>query len=247
MVEFYKQFYFMKVYECWFAYKYKLTDIFLLKAYLHIKSFNKKRPPGIFRKSYTIENSLESDVNDIFSGFSSSTKNEIRKGERADIICYFHDDVDGFVTYYNSFARKKRIPEVSSERLEALGSSLKLSYALLDGRVLVAHSYITDQEEGIVRLYQSASSRLGRKEDNYIGAIANKYLHFKDIKYFKEQGFKTYDWGGYAKNTDDRALKGINDFKLKFGGRVVDCLNYYSIGYVLCHKVANIFGFLGKR
>ncbi|MEI2749887.1 MAG: hypothetical protein V9E88_14145 [Ferruginibacter sp.] len=59
--------------------------------------------------------------------------------------------------------------------------------------------------------------------DKLIG-MANKLLTAKDIGYFKEQGYKMMDFGGYAENTEDKSLKGINDFKLSFR-RTKSCLH----------------------
>lgn len=44
-------------------------------------------------------------------------------------------------------------------------------------------------------------------------AHANRCLHWQGIRYFKQQGFHNYDWGGYALNTTDPTLQGINRFK----------------------------------
>jgi len=62
---------------------------------------------------------------------------------------------------------------------------------------------------------------------------ANRFLHYEDIRYFKEHGYETYDLGGYAKDTQDPKLQGINVFKESFGGTIVEQYNYYSPLYKL--------------
>ena len=57
---------------------------------------------------------------------------------------------------------------------------------------------------------------------NEIGRM-NKYLHWKDIQYFKNNGFSRYEWGGI---TDPDKPNGIDKFKMEFGGRVIQCNNY---------------------
>ena len=46
------------------------------------------------------------------------------------------------------------------------------------------------------------------------------------------------DFGGYAENTDNKSLQGINEFKLSFGGHKVECENYQSLPYFLLNKIA---------
>ena len=64
--------------------------------------------------------------------------------------------------------------------------------------------------------------------------------------YFKEQGFKVFDFGGYAKDTTDESLKGINNYKLLFRGKVVPCDDYYSYGYWLLKKVSKLLDLSGE-
>jgi len=80
---------------------------------------------------------------------------------------------------------------------------------------------------------------------NLIGR-ANKYLTVTDINYFKEQGFKTFDFGGFAKDTENESLKGINNYKLQFGGELVRCTNYYSFNYWILKKISKLLNLSGK-
>ena len=121
-----------------------------------------------------------------------------------------------------------------------MGENVKLSFAVNNGVLLAAHSYILDKEIGIVRHLHSATKRLDENYDRNLIGRANKYLTVTDIFYFKENGFKTFDFGGFAKDTENESLKGINNFKLQFGGDLVDCINYYSINYWLLKKIAKL-------
>ena len=91
-----------------------------------------------------------------------------------------------------------------------------------------------------------STKRLDENYDrNFIGR-ANKLLTVKDIFYFKSQGLKIFDFGGYAADTNDESLKGINNFKLLFGGKVVISANYFSYSYWLLKKLTHLFGMAGK-
>ena len=91
------------------------------------------------------------------------------------------------------------------------------------------HSYIFDKEKKIIRLLHSASfyETDDKKIRNLIG-MANRFLHFKDMQYFKEEGFETYDFGGYAYDTPDKHLQNINKFKSSFNGISTLQSNYYT-------------------
>jgi lipid II:glycine glycyltransferase (peptidoglycan interpeptide bridge formation enzyme) len=53
----------------------------------------------------------------------------------------------------------------------------------------------------------------------------------------KEKGYEHYDFGGIAKDTDNKSLEGINNFKIKFGGEVIEEHSYESIIYALFYKI----------
>ena len=55
---------------------------------------------------------------------------------------------------------------------------------------------------------------------------ANKLSIWEAIKYVKEEGLMEYDFGGYATGKLGEELKGINEFKLGFGGTVCDRFSY---------------------
>ena len=61
---------------------------------------------------------------------------------------------------------------------------------------------------------------------------ANRFLHLEAIKLFKKDGYSLYDLGGYAKNTTDPVMIGINKFKDSFGGRLLEESHYLSLPLV---------------
>jgi hypothetical protein len=246
MVSFYRKYYFLKVHQNWFAGDCKISDIFSLNAYLFVKNIKQKRIWGIKKISYTIENSLLQDMDRVFSGFSATTRYEIRRAEKEGIDCRFHNDIDGFVEFYNKFARERNIPPTSRQRVIEMGDNLKLSFALLNGKILSAHSYIIDKEVGIVRFYQSASVRFDSDFDPTKIGRSNKLLQYKDMMYFKDQGFKIFDFGGYSENTQNKGLIGINHYKLSFGGKITTCYSCYSVGYFLIMRVAELLELLRR-
>jgi len=240
MVRFYKKFYFFKVYENWFVYKFRLLDLFTLNSHLHLKNTDQRKVYGVRNDSHTVELNLEQDLDTIYANFRNTVKQEIRKSEKEGVVCDFRqDNIDEFVQFYNDFAHAKKIYPTSKNRIIEMGDSLKMSYATLDGQLLVAHSYLVDEEVGIARLFHSASKRLDETVDRNVIGRANKLLTYKDILYFKEKGYKILDFGGYLDNAQDKSMQGINEFKMSFGGEKVTCINYNSFLYYILKKAAD--------
>ena len=246
MVRYHKKVFFFNVYESWFTYKYEFWNIFSLNAFFHLKDFKNTKVPGIQDNSYTIELNLEQDKEIIIANFSKQIRQQTKIAESEGTICYFHNDVDKFISFFNEFAIKKHIITTSKDVIIKMGNTVKMSFAVHNGQILAAHSYLVDTEVGIVRHLHSATKRLDDQYDrNLIGRV-NKYLTVNDIFYFKEMGFKIFDFGGYAKDTTNDSLKGINNYKLLFGGSIVTCINYYSYNYWLLKRLSRLLKLSGK-
>lgn len=246
MIRYYKKFYFLKVYENWFQYKYRLKDVLGINVYWHVKKQDTAKVPAIQFISHTVELDLHQDSETIQANFSKQIRQQARIAETEGINCTFQNDIDVFVEFFNDFARKKNTDLVSRRRMEEFGDGITLSFALHNGEIMAAHSYLTDKEAGIVRHHHAATRRLDDQVDKNLIGRANKYLTVKNILYFKEQGYKTFDFGGYAKDTTNESLKGINNYKLLFGGTVVESVNYFSYAYWLFKKLSGLLGMKGK-
>lgn len=246
MIRYYKKFYFLKVYENWFQYKYRLKNALGLNVYWNVKKQDSNSIPAIKFISHTVELELTQDAETIQANFSKQIRQQARIAETEGITCTFNNDIETFVEFFNDFAKKKNTNLVSRRRMEEFGDDIKLCFATFNGEIVAAHSYLTDKEAGIVRHHHAATKRLEEHVDKNLSGRANKYLTVKNILYFKEQGYKTFDFGGYAKDTTDESLKGINNYKLLFGGKVVESVNYYSYTYWLFKKLSKLFGLEGK-
>jgi hypothetical protein len=121
-----EKYFLLTIFETWFSYRYtfNLTDFLYPIAFLHIRNAD-KRPPGIKKISYTVENSLESNLDVIYSEFAKNIRTAVKKAEEEGISTYFHNDLDGFVAFYNAFASKKGISLTSKKRLLELDGNLK--------------------------------------------------------------------------------------------------------------------------
>lgn len=68
-------------------------------------------------------------------------------------------------------------------------------------------------------------------------ARVNRALHYEDMIFFKNLGFKCYDFGGIAYQTKDKDKSGINAFKMAFCDNIV-CEYQGNIPVTLKGKLA---------
>ncbi|SMO49220.1 hypothetical protein [Solitalea koreensis] len=246
MFKYEKKIWGLKMYENWFEYKSNDNSIFSLNAYLHIRDNSHKKTFHLKRNSYSVENILNESDDQLLARFSKTNRYQIKKAIKEGINCSQENDLLKFENFFNQFAKEKHLPKVSARNLKSLEPNLTISFACLNNHTLVAHSYITDQDLGIVRLYHSASKRLDETYENLTIGMANKLLHYKDMIFFKENGFKIYDFGGYYESTN-KSLQGINRFKLSFGGEKVTHSNYFSPTCLVFRKTSQIIEKVKKR
>ena len=217
---------FFSLTEHWFQYKFKCTDLFLLVCYRGLRDAGNLKFWGIKKLTKTVVLPLDEPIEIIHANFSTSNKRSIKKSQARGVVCFFNNDRKEFIDFYNVFAKEKKLQPLDKSRAgEYEGEFWKCSYAVLNGEILVAHSYIEDVDSGIVRSMESGSMRLHNDYNPRDIADANKLLHYYDIHYFKERGLKFYDFGGW----DD--LPGLLDFKKSFGGYPIEVHNFFSYTY----------------
>jgi hypothetical protein len=240
MIRYSKKISFLKVFENWFDYQPKWTDWLSLYAIYHVKSG--KKFSGVRCDSHTLEISLEKSEEDIFNGFNKNMRQDFRKAEAEGITIDEQVNLEEFVAFFNEFAQLKGTFGTSLENIQEKGNNLKCYFSRYQGQIVSAHSYLLDEQFKIVRHFQTASRRFDEVIDKNLAGRGNKYLLMKSILRFKEMGYKTFDFGGYALDTTDPVLAGINEYKRKFGGEVTTCIDYYSYPYWLFKKVSKIIG-----
>jgi lipid II:glycine glycyltransferase (peptidoglycan interpeptide bridge formation enzyme) len=210
-------------------------DMFRLSVYYQARV--DKKPFGFASKPfYTILNALDLPEQEILKGFTSTVRNEIRRSERENVQFGLMDSLDEFQRFHNDFAVAKGTYLADKSLINGYKDKLVITCATLDQKILAAHAYLCDREAGTVRLLLSSNIRLAERTDaNFIGR-ANKFLHFKDMIHFKENGYLVYDFGGIAYNTSEKQRQGINAFKQAFGGKLVQNTDYQSWLYWLSSK-----------
>ena len=141
--------------------------------------------------------------------------------------------IEEFLDFFEEFWESKgsRLSDKDKLRQELRvyrdNEALGITEAYVEGVKSVYHTHVLDEE--IVRLLHSASLFRLQEENsnnkNLIG-IANRYLHYEEMKFYKTIGKKIYDWGGAGLGED---VIHITEFKKSFGGTPV---TYYDFEQV---------------
>lgn len=210
---------------------------------IHLQSAKNRNVLGFCRKTfYTKVLSLKEDNSILLGKMDKGTQYDIRRSIKDGVECGIEKDIDKFITFYNAFSNSKGIGSITSEHIFKKHEIVILK-SYLNEDVLTMHAYICDKAASRVRLLYSASNQEIEhiKEKKQLVGRANRYLHYFAISRFKDSGFFLYDFGGYALNTDNKALMGINSFKDSFGGDILEEYNYYPYIYLAALKVSALF------
>jgi lipid II:glycine glycyltransferase (peptidoglycan interpeptide bridge formation enzyme) len=183
---------------------------------------------------YTIVLDLTQDIPDLIGACNDTTRYEIKHANANDNLVYIYNDNDAelkkFVLFYNEFAKAKSLLPINVNKLKAYsmaGNLLLTKSVSKDNNVtLVYHAYYCSKNR--VRLLNSASlyrETVDKQKRKQIG-MANRWLHWQDILYFKQQGINIYDFGGWYNGKSDKEKISINRFKEGFGGKIIKGYNY---------------------
>ena len=239
-------------YTVWFAKEpLKKNGIIAYRQYLGAK------PQGAL-ECHTLLTDLTDTEEEIKQHFSKSCKYKVNRAAREDVsIAILKDNeitdemLESFCDFFSMFWESKgsslQDREKLKEELKAYraAGALSIGWACVNGEKAVFHTHVKDED--IARLLHSASLyRLQGDEEgntkNLIG-MANRLLHFEEMKYFKKDGLKTYDWGGAGRNED---VIHITEFKESFGGVPAEHCNFEQTNGVLAKLFKLLVKILGK-
>ncbi len=199
----------------------------------------------IKKQKWTLLTNLEQELDLIMRGFTSNLRNEIRRADKIENleIQYNSIDINSFLQFYNEkFAKPKRLELLQKRQIEKFKDNIFFISANLENELTNIQVYIFDDEQKIVRLLHSISiihlieDKTKRKQIGWI----NKALHYKSMIYFKEQGYKEFDWGGYSNDPNNKALAGIDKMKKSFGGELIKVYDYYSLPFFILTKLKEL-------
>lgn len=208
-----------------------------------------KKTVANVEKLYTLVSDLTETEDEIRKKMTKTVKNEINRAKREQTIIRIYSSEqlksdrkilkDFDEVYINMFEQKSMQNSLNMEVIQPLieQNALIVTVAYIDGQPMVYHSYIIYDDK--VRFFKSCSEfRVKEKQlRNAIGR-ANKLLQWEDILYFKDRGFREYDWGGIFSYD---CKNGIDEYKKSFGGKPRDD---YSITFCISLKAKVIYTIL---
>ena len=196
------------------------------------EKFQTKKLTKVSNQISLISN-LKEDEEVLEQKISKSYKKEIKRSTK-----------DGMsIKYYTSKELKKndyilqKFKHCYEEMYKSKGMNVKFNYELLkkyiEKNAIIVSTIENKEKEPVVfnsyivgeytaRALHATSVFRNKKFKASEIARANKYLHWSDMKYFKEHNISTFDWGGIS-NYDNP--NGIDQFKLKFGGEKIEYKN----------------------
>ena len=217
----------------WFHETPAAKDACRLAFYYHCAST--RNLPGFIRvPKFTKTIDLTQTEEEITAGYNKSTRYEVRRAEREDIEFAVGAEQEEFLQFYNGFAASKGFDLMNADELDRYWPNIQILKACHDGEPLVMHAYLMDEDASRGLMLHSAS-HFRNADDNQVRRLvgrANRYLHHRAIMWMRENGVRTYDFGGYAKDTQDEQMQAINKFKDHFGGQLIEESNYLSLALV---------------
>jgi len=219
-----------KVYHRWLYDHPATSDAGRLAVYYQCQSV---RPVfGFHREAkFTIITDLKPAAESILAQFEKNTQYEVRRAMKDGVQFEVVVERSEFHNFFGEFALSKNLPAMEGRQLAAYWPNLIVTGALLDVKWAAMHSYLYDGHKKRAVLLHSASlfRNEGESQKRSMIGRANRLLHYQDMLRLKERGAELYDFGGYAKDTQDPDLAGINDFKAGFGGVIIEESNYISV------------------
>jgi hypothetical protein len=185
---------------------------------------------------HTLRIDLLKSEEQIFSEFSSTTRNRIHKADlKGDFTIRFYETpdlsiIDEFCNNYDEFAGAKGIkPSDKAFILMAQGLNA-LSISMLsdrNGTVVCGTAEIHD-DKTILGMYSFSHFR--KVEDSSARntvSNANRYLYWELIKHYKQLEFTVLDLGGLGMGQETADLDSVDQFKRGFGGKVYTLFHFY--------------------
>jgi len=215
---------------------------------------NKVEAKGFFcYKKFTSILDLTQDLDTIWQNFHTNTRRGIRRAEREGVKIRINYRYDQFFQIYKNFREKKGLKsyfevfDVGIYPLEVMKKNGTLFVADNNGEILGGIIFLNDTSR--IEGWIGATKRLeSEKEHHVLISCAYRLIIWEAIKYAKEQGLKEFDFGGLFPENEaekDPAKKGINSFKLSFGGGVTSHYSYEK-SYSKILYLANLLYHLNK-
>lgn len=189
--------------------------------------------------NFTLINSLAATEDELFSEFKSNYRNEIRRVMKGEYhIDWFDSELiknnEAHLVEFEKLHEQMLIDKDKAELVQNYDHNQILSFVSQNCFVLtraeapdsgvVYHGYLCDGKTAILQ-HSCSDFRDGTVDRTSAGRL-NKFLHWEDMKHFRNLGYSFYDWG----NTFDEGpdyTNGIDKFKAGFGGSSIKLVSAF--------------------
>lgn len=196
-------------------------------------------PTLLEQETYQIDLTLSEE--ELFRNLKKSNRSQIKQATTKSFTHIIetqpsNEELLHFQHYYNQFAKDKNTHQCNSFHLRTL-KLLRDQNALIVTKILGNQNeifgyrvYLTDCIRSL-NLYSASHFRIGDLSENKrLFSLASRYLLWRNILWFKQNGHVVYDFGSLTNDEN------IRQFKMGFGGTIV---KVYS-GYVSKNRVGKV-------
>ena len=203
---------------------------------VYMQSDCRTRLPLFVRRPFsTLIIDLTRPVEAIQSDYQPVARYEIRRAAKDRLKVWYDTEVEDVIRLFALTSRARGLNAIDEATFSTKPEFIVSHAARKDTGTLCAHFYLPDRERRRVWLGYNCSAyrKFGDAGRRSLCGRANRFLFHRDLLYFKEQGFETFDFGGYDPLEPDPSLRPVNRFKETFGGMVEQQYNYYPLWYFL--------------
>lgn len=224
--------------------KRKLLNLTLVNCYFlktgetqfppaHLIGFSHAyRPVNQLIKQITLLIDLTKSAEQLLKDLHRTTRKQIRQAAKYDFQIEVIEqptlaNIREFQNFYNDFAKYTNTYKCGAFHIKTMELLMECNNLIITrigkGREILGYQvYITDGETAF-SLYSASHFRLKKEAiDKRMLSIANRYLLWQNILYFKDKKNSIYDMGGLTANEN------IRNFKMEFGGDVTEVYSGYE-------------------
>jgi lipid II:glycine glycyltransferase (peptidoglycan interpeptide bridge formation enzyme) len=226
-----------KMAEIWYNYNEQPDRKIDVLRYKYVAE--RKEKAASFEELWTLLIDLGKTEDELFSLIRKNTRYEINRARNKDNIESVallkkgqknEEKLKQYIDFFNAFAESKNRSHIHFSDLEQFynNGTLCVRFARAPARSasvgndpLTMHAYIIS--DNTARLHQSSSLFRNSEDSEYKNLVgrANRLLHWEDLLYFKKEGVRWYDFGGWyggaATSQSYREQLLIDQFKESFG------------------------------
>jgi hypothetical protein len=173
------------------------------------------------RAGYTLVIDLSVPEEQLWAGLSGqSCRHKISKAQRLGCKVVVNQDGEEAFGLINRFIERRnyRHPLTEAEWQRELEHG-DLFVAKHDEKVVAAHVALVNPPHSVRLLHSATADAAGHLPQKVLN-VANRYLHWFEILYYKDAGIAWYDFGGLDLDTRASTYH-ISQFKLSFGGQIL--------------------------